>query len=234
MKPLISHPLFNNDLKCSQVCLTVVCFILQGFQGKTGPPGPGGVVGPQVQCCHLNLMIDWICHPLSLRKVKVWDTLRSPCSSNLHNKLCWETNDYYLFSTIVTLNHCWTNHCKLRTTCLSFVGNKRQVKVDVFMRKKPKECQTKASKVWWNYLSIYFRGFFVFLSYNPGKTSGNYYWNELLFVQNMAIRIRMSSKNSFNSTVMQLYISFPSTPQGQFMIFTIGKQIATIRISKIQ
>lgn len=22
--------------------------ISQGFQGKTGPPGPGGVVGPQV------------------------------------------------------------------------------------------------------------------------------------------------------------------------------------------
>ena len=26
----------------------VLFVALQGFQGKTGPPGPGGVVGPQV------------------------------------------------------------------------------------------------------------------------------------------------------------------------------------------
>lgn len=27
----------------------VFVILFQGFQGKTGPPGPGGVVGPQVR-----------------------------------------------------------------------------------------------------------------------------------------------------------------------------------------
>lgn len=42
-----------------------LCLCFQGFQGKTGPPGPGGVVGPQVtkyKSKHLFLKggNDWV------------------------------------------------------------------------------------------------------------------------------------------------------------------------------
>lgn len=44
--------LFSLDLNFALLYLVLgnIAFmiILQGFQGKTGPPGPGGVVGPQV------------------------------------------------------------------------------------------------------------------------------------------------------------------------------------------
>lgn len=36
------------DILCILYSQPHLCFPPQGFQGKTGPPGPGGVVGPQV------------------------------------------------------------------------------------------------------------------------------------------------------------------------------------------
>lgn len=55
-------PLLRSLAACSSHVDTVSTLILQGFQGKNGPPGPSGVVGPQVRGLARYILVDCYAH----------------------------------------------------------------------------------------------------------------------------------------------------------------------------